>query len=81
MPRSSPRLDLAAVANRGVGKAVDREDRGACAAMWLLVDEAVGVPRAIAAAVQRLNASTRMTRRSELGWAGLGVGRVAERAK
>jgi hypothetical protein len=50
VPSGSPCLDLVGVGDCEVGKAVERVNRGfGCPMMWLLVDEAVGVPRAIVA--------------------------------
>ena len=45
----SPRSNLVAISDREVGKAMDCEDGGFAFPVWLLVDEAVGVRRAIVA--------------------------------
>jgi len=49
VPSMSPCFNLVAVGDCEVGKAVDREDGGSAGLMRLLVDEAVGVVRAIVA--------------------------------
>ena len=49
IPVIIPCLNLVAIGDCEVGKAVDCEDGGVACALWLLVDEAIGVHRPIVA--------------------------------